>query len=63
MQEAWHTVFFHELRTPLASIRGLGEGLRDGLVTDEKDRQRYYNIIVEEVTRLMEGDGSGRVQR
>ena len=42
----------HELRTPLASSRGLGEGLRDGLVTDEKDRQRYYNIIVEEVTRL-----------
>ena len=42
----------HELRTPLASIRGLGEGLRDGLVTDDKDRQRYYNIIVEEVTRL-----------
>ncbi len=42
----------HELRTPLASIRGLGEGLRDGLVTEEKDRQRYYNIIVEEVTRL-----------
>ncbi|MBR3107392.1 MAG: HAMP domain-containing protein [Clostridia bacterium] len=42
----------HELRTPLASIRGLGEGLRDGLVTEEKDRQKYYNIIVEEVTRL-----------
>lgn len=42
----------HELRTPLASIRGLGEGLRDGLVTEEKDRRRYYNIIVEEVTRL-----------
>ena len=42
----------HELRTPLASIRGLGEGLRDGLVTEEKDRQRYYSIIVEEVTRL-----------
>ncbi len=42
----------HELRTPLASIRGLGEGLRDGLVTEEKDRQKYYNIIVGEVTRL-----------
>ncbi|MBQ7655918.1 MAG: hypothetical protein IJS41_05365 [Clostridia bacterium] len=42
----------HELRTPLASIRGLGEGLRDGLVTEEKDRQKYYNIIVQEVTRL-----------
>ncbi|MBO2517040.1 MAG: hypothetical protein CW338_07210 [Clostridiales bacterium] len=42
----------HELRTPLASIRGLGEGLRDGLVTDEKDRERYYNIIVDEANRL-----------
>ena len=42
----------HELRTPLASIRGLGEGLRDGLVAEEADRQRYYNIIVGEVTRL-----------
>lgn len=42
----------HELRTPLASIRGLGEGLRDGLVTEEKDRSRIYNIIVNEATRL-----------
>ena len=42
----------HELRTPLASMRGLAEGLRDGMVTEEKDRQRYYNIIVNEVTRL-----------
>ena len=42
----------HELRTPLASIRGLGEGLRDGLVTEDKDRARIYNIIVEEATRL-----------
>lgn len=42
----------HELRTPLASMRGLAEGLRDGLVTDPKDQQRYFNIIVGEVTRL-----------
>ena len=42
----------HELRTPLASMRGLAEGLRDGMVTEEKDRQRYYSIIVNEVTRL-----------
>ncbi len=42
----------HELRTPLASIRGLGEGLRDGMVVKEADRQRIYNLIVEEVTRL-----------
>ncbi len=42
----------HELRTPLASIRGLGEGLRDGLVNEDKDRQRYYSIIVDESNRL-----------
>ena len=42
----------HELRTPLTSIRGLAEGLRDGLVTEEEDRQRYYNIITGEATRL-----------
>ena len=42
----------HELRTPLSSIRGLGEGLRDGLVTDERDRQKYYNIITDEANRL-----------
>ena len=42
----------HELRTPLASMRGIAEGLRDGLVTDEKDKQRYYEMIVGEVQRL-----------
>ena len=42
----------HELRTPLSSIRGLAEGLRDGMVTEEKDRERYYSIIAEESTRL-----------
>ena len=42
----------HELRTPLANMRGLSEGLRDGLVTDEQERIRYYGIIVDEVRRL-----------
>ncbi len=42
----------HELRTPLANMRGLAEGLRDGLVTDADDRMRYYGIIVDEVKRL-----------
>ncbi len=42
----------HELRTPLSSIRGLAEGLRDGMVTEEGDRSRYYSIIVEESNRL-----------
>ncbi len=42
----------HELRTPLANMRGLAEGLRDGLVTDDEERSRYYGIIVDEVRRL-----------
>lgn len=42
----------HELRTPLANMRGLAEGLRDGLVTEQSDRIRYYGIIVDEVKRL-----------
>lgn len=42
----------HELRTPLTSIRGLAEGLRDGMVTEEADKQRYYSIITGEATRL-----------
>lgn len=42
----------HELRTPLTSMRGIAEGLRDGLVTEENDRQRYYDMIVNEIMRL-----------
>ena len=42
----------HELRTPLASISGLAEGLRDGIVTQESDKQRHYGIISAEATRL-----------
>jgi signal transduction histidine kinase len=42
----------HELRTPLSSMRGLIEGLRDGVVTRDSDRQRYYSILGSEVLRL-----------
>ena len=42
----------HELRTPLSSMRGITEGLRDGLVTAEEDRQRYYELLLSEVKRL-----------
>ncbi len=42
----------HELRTPLANMRGLAEGLRDGMVQDEKDKLRYYGMIVDEIKRL-----------
>lgn len=42
----------HELRTPLSSMRGLIEGLRDGVVTRKEDQQRYYTILSGEVLRL-----------
>ena len=42
----------HELRTPLSSMRGITEGLRDGLVTADEERQRYYELLLGEVRRL-----------
>ena len=42
----------HELRTPLTAVRALVEPLKEGMVTTEEDRQRYYDIILREVMRL-----------
>ena len=42
----------HELRTPLSSIRGIAEGIRDGMVTERADLDRCVGIIVDESTRL-----------
>ncbi|HEY3365620.1 MAG TPA: HAMP domain-containing sensor histidine kinase [Symbiobacteriaceae bacterium] len=42
----------HDLRTPLTSIAGFAEALRDGLVQDEEKRRRYYEIITSEAERL-----------
>ncbi|NLW88361.1 MAG: cell wall metabolism sensor histidine kinase WalK [Clostridiaceae bacterium] len=42
----------HELRTPLTALRGLVEPLADGMVKNEKDRTRYYGIILHETMRL-----------
>ena len=42
----------HELRTPLQTLRGLSEPLSDGMVKKEEDRQRYYQIILNETMRL-----------
>ncbi len=41
----------HELRSPITSIHGFAEGLLDGTI-DEKDREKYARVIVEESTRL-----------
>lgn len=42
----------HELRTPLTAMRGLIEPLSDGMVTSEKKRKRYYDILLRETLRL-----------
>ncbi|MBQ3423947.1 MAG: HAMP domain-containing protein [Clostridia bacterium] len=42
----------HELRTPLTAMRALIEPLKEGMVTEEEDRQRYYDIILREILRL-----------
>lgn len=41
----------HELKTPLMSIQGYAEGIRDGIFTGEAASQGL-NVIVEETTRL-----------
>lgn len=42
----------HEMRTPLTAVRALIEPLKEGMVTSEEDRMRYYDIILREVMRL-----------
>jgi two-component system, OmpR family, sensor kinase len=42
----------HELRTPMTSISGFAEALRDGVIQGEEPRQRYYQIIATESSRL-----------
>lgn len=42
----------HELRTPLTAMRALIEPLKEGMVKEEEDRQRYYDIILREIMRL-----------
>ncbi len=42
----------HEFRSPLTTVRQMGEMLEMGRITDEPRRQRYYRAIVVEATRL-----------
>ncbi|UUZ90326.1 HAMP domain-containing histidine kinase [Paenibacillus sp. P25] len=43
----------HELRTPLTSIRGIIEGLKNGLVSRPEEQMKYYGIIEKETFRLI----------
>lgn len=41
----------HELRSPITSIHGFAQGMRDGTV-EQSDYQKYSGIILDETTRL-----------
>jgi len=42
----------HEFKSPLTSIRQLAEMLQTGRVLSEEHRQRYYDVLVEQSSRL-----------
>lgn len=47
----------HDLKTPLSSISGYVEGIRDGIVRDEVGIQRYSNVILKkckEISKLID---------
>lgn len=44
----------HELKTPIALIRGYAEGLREGVAEDPEDRKYYCDTICEEAVRMNE---------
>jgi signal transduction histidine kinase len=43
----------HDLKTPLSSISGYVEGIRDGIVNDEEGIKRYSNIILKKSKELL----------
>lgn len=44
----------HELKTPIALIRGYAEGLREGVADDPEDRKYYCDTICDEAVRMNE---------
>lgn len=42
----------HELKTPIALIRGYAEGLQEGMAEDPESRDYYCEVIVDEAARM-----------
>ena len=42
----------HELKTPIALIRGYAEGLQEGMVEDPESRDFYCDVIVDEAVKM-----------
>ncbi len=43
----------HELKTPLTTIRGFGEMMENGIISDEAEVRKYGGTIFREATRLL----------
>ncbi len=43
----------HELKTPLTTIRGFGEMMENGIISDEADVRKYGGTIYREASRLL----------
>ena len=54
----------HDLKTPLTSIRGYVEGLRDGVADNPEARDRYFAVILQKASQLDTLiDGLSRISR
>jgi signal transduction histidine kinase len=42
----------HDLKTPLTSVRGYVEGLRDGVADNLEARKRYFSVILDKTEKL-----------
>lgn len=42
----------HDLKTPITSIKGYAEGLRDGVASTEEKRMKYRHIIVQKANEM-----------
>jgi signal transduction histidine kinase len=51
-RRTWVAAVSHDLRTPLAVIRGYAEGLRDGVAATPEKRARYQDVILDRVGQL-----------
>jgi signal transduction histidine kinase len=51
-RRTWVAAVSHDLRTPLAVVRGYAEGLRDGVASTPQKRDHYQEVILDRVGQL-----------